>query len=121
MYRTHVDDAAATTGSVHVRQTRLGRQKGAIEVDTGEFFPVLEAEFLEWMHDLQTGVADQNVDATKGSNARVDAIVHGPFDGHIHRHAESLAACGFDLGDNSIGRRSVQIGDRYPRALPGKR
>jgi hypothetical protein len=39
------------------RQTRLRRQKRAVDVDRQHCFPFGVAEFFDGMHDLDTGVA----------------------------------------------------------------
>ena len=75
------------------------------------FFPVGEAELLNRMNDLDAGIADQDVDVAKC----LDACLHGCVDlhliGNIHRYADRLATCIFDLCGGLFGCLLVQIGD----------
>ena len=79
-----------------------------------------EWEFLDRMHDLDAGVADQHVDAVPcayhGDDGRVDLLLVGD----VHRDRQRLAAFGGDLVRDRLSRRLVQIGDRDARALGGE-
>ena len=48
----------------------------------------------------------------KAADDRGDAGVDRLLVGHVHRHADRLAARGLDLGGGRVGRVLVQVGDR---------
>ena len=64
------------------------------------------------MHDLNAGVADQHIDATKRCDHRGDPIVDCLLAGDVHRDSERLAACCPDLARRRVGGALVEIGDR---------
>src|SRR5262245_51255245 len=60
VYRTHVDDAAAIL-LVHLAQCRASGKEGPVEMNRKHLFPLREVKFHEWRDDLNSGVADEDV------------------------------------------------------------
>src|SRR5687767_1965009 len=65
------------------------------------------------MHDLDAGIAYQDVDAAIGCVHRIDAGVHRGFVGDVHCHAHGDAVCGFDIGRRFVRCVLVEVGDRH--------
>ena len=97
VHRAHVDDAPAAARLVHVRQASLGGEEGAVQVNGEHLLPLSEGEVLDRMHDLDAGVADQDVDATEFGDHRGDTVVDRSLVADIHRHAHRLATACRDL------------------------
>src|SRR6202158_3760511 len=100
-------------------KARSGGQKFAVGGGGEQLFPSLVAEPLDRMHDLNAGVADQHIDATKCRDYRGDAVVDCLLAADVHRDSERLAACGPDLARRRVGGALVEICDRdlgpFPR------
>ena len=58
---THVDDAASTR-LVHVGQACPCREERAVQMNRHHSFPVCEGEVHHGLHDLDAGIADQDID-----------------------------------------------------------
>jgi hypothetical protein len=90
---------------------RQRREEGAVEVDGNHAPPFGEAEVLDRMHDLDAGVADQDVHAAEGGDGALHGCFHLGFAGDVHHHAERLAAAGAQLCGGVLGRLLVEVGD----------
>ena len=84
--------AAAAARLVHVRQAGARGEKCAVEMDREHLLPFGVGELLERMHDLDAGIAHQDVDAAERRDHRRHAGVDGFFVRHVHRDADRLAA-----------------------------
>ena len=104
-----------------VRQTSLGGEECAVEMDREHLLPLGIAEFLQRMHDLDAGVRDQNIDAAERRDRRCDAIVDRLLIGDVHRHTDRLAARRANLSGTRIGGHFVEVGDRHLRAFARER
>jgi hypothetical protein len=74
-----------------VLQAGLGGEEGAVQVDGEHLLPLGELELLDRVHDLDAGIADQDVDAAEGRGASSTAGIHLVFVRHVHRDADRLA------------------------------
>ena len=87
---------------VHLAQRRARGEERAVEMDCQHLLPFREFEFVDRRHDLDAGIADEDVDAAE----RGDRLRHAGFDfgftRDIHRHAERLAADFRDLRRGSV-------------------
>src|SRR6516225_1380004 len=111
MYRTHVNDAATFAGSQHVAHTGSRGEEGSVEMDGHHLLPVRERKALDWMHDLDAGIADEDIDTTVGGNHFFHALLNLSLVGYIHSDGHRLApGLGDFLRDRSC-RRFVQVGD----------
>ena len=101
---------------IHVAQAGPGGQKGAIEVDGEHLFPFGIAEFVDRVHDLDAGIADQDVDAPQLRHAAGHAGDRPRLVRHIHRNAERLAAGRADFfgGAFAASRFRSAIATRAP-------
>mmetsp|Transcript_49009 Transcript_49009/g.115128 ORF Transcript_49009/g.115128 Transcript_49009/m.115128 type:complete len:426 (+) Transcript_49009:554-1831(+) len=116
--RAHVDDGAALATSDHVLHAGAGGQESTVQVDGNHLAPVGVAEVLHRMHDLDAGVAHQDVDAAKvlgaGPHRRVDLGLVAD----IHPNAKGLTPGGSDFVGGLARSVDVQVGDDHIRALP---
>src|SRR5215467_15987293 len=96
MHRAHVDDAAASAGSQHVAHTGPRGEEGTIEMDGQHLLPVREGKAFDWMHDLDTGVADEDIHTPIGGNHLFYALLHLSLVCYIHSDRHRLA---LGLGD----------------------
>jgi hypothetical protein len=55
------------------------------------------------MHELDAGVADQNVDAAVGYIGGVDPGIYSLLDAHVHAHAHRDAARADDVRSRRFG------------------
>src|SRR5262249_56683071 len=111
MYRAHVNDAATFAGSQHVAHTGSRGEEGAVEMDGQHLLPVGERKALDRVHDLDTGVADENIHAPVGGDDFLHASFHLGLVGYVHAHGHRLTTC---LGDFLRDRSSchlVQVGN----------
>src|SRR5262249_24337223 len=96
MYRAHVNDAATFAGSQHVAHTGPRGEEGPVEMDGHHLLPVRERKPLDRMHDLDAGIADEDIDTTVGGNHFFHALLNLSLVGYIHCDGHPLA---LGLGD----------------------
>ena len=65
MNRRDVNDPSAIALLDHLSGRRLGAQERSGQVDGDDLVPMLDGEFDERMFELQSGIVDENVDATE--------------------------------------------------------
>ena len=117
MHRAHIDDAAAATRFVHVRDARARGQERAVDVDREHLLPLGVAELLDRMHDLDTGVADQDIDASESCDDSGDTVVDRSLVGDVHGNTDGLASARPHLVCGRLSGVLVEVGDRQLRAL----
>src|SRR5208337_2612105 len=115
--RTDVKDGAAVALTDHVPQAGPGRQKGPVEVHGQNLPPVGEREVDQWRDVLDTGVADQDVDAAESSGDLVDTGLDLRLVGDVHRDRRRDAAAERDLAHDLLGPAEVEVRDGDFRAL----
>ncbi len=120
VHRAHVDDAAPAALRIHVLDTGLGGEEGAVEVDGQHLLPVRELELFHRMNDLDARIADQDVDAAKGRHAGFNAGVDLLFVRHVHGNANGLPAAGLDFGGGRVSGGLVQVRDHDLGAFLGE-
>ena len=110
MHRSHIDDAAAGALLVHLPQRGARRQEGAVEMDGEKLLPFGEGKVIERRHDLDAGIAHQDVDPAESR----DCLGHAGLDlrliGHVHGDADRAAGAA-ELGRRGIGALLVEIGN----------
>jgi len=80
-------------------------------MDREHLLPLGEGELLDRMHDLDAGIADEDVDAAERIDCRRHAHVDKVFTGDIHRNADGLAAELANLVGRDVRHRLVEVGD----------
>ena len=105
---------------VQVAQDGPRGQKGVIEVDGEQLLPVGEFELLQRRHDLDPGIAHQDVDAPEGLGRGGDPSFDLAFTAHVHRDAQRPSVGRGQLGGCRFGRGRIEIGDHDLRALAGE-
>src|SRR6516165_8760278 len=118
MHRAHVDDAATFAGSQHVAHTGPRGEEGPVEMDGHHLLPVRERKAFDRMHDLDTGVADEDIHTTVGGSHFFHALLHLSLVGYIHCDGHRLALGLDDFLRDRSGRRFVQVSDRDLAAFP---
>ncbi len=101
-----------------MRQAGPGGEEGAVEMDRQHPAPLGEAEILQQVHDLDAGVADQDVDPAPGPRHPLDPGIHLAFVGHVHGDGHDLRPLPAELGRGGLGGGLRQIGDGDLRSLP---
>jgi hypothetical protein len=100
----HVDDAAALL-AIHLPQGGTGRQERPIQMDGEQLLPFCELKLDQRGHDLDAGVADQDVES-------FERLRHAGFNlflvAHVHGDAE-----------RTLGHR-IDLGGRFLRCVPIK-
>jgi len=114
MHAPHENDRTRSLG-MDVRQAGFGGEEGAIEMDGEQFFPVIKGKALHFVSNLNAGVCNQDIHATKGGhhgrNARVDSR-------DIHGHAWAPAGTlGVQFESSGVGSLDVEIRDGCQRTL----
>jgi len=89
----------------------FGGEKRAVQMDREHLLPLGEGELLDRMHDLDAGIADEDVDAAERIDCRRHAHVDKVFTGDIHRNADGLAAELANLVGRDVRHRLVEVGD----------
>src|SRR5215471_8230081 len=84
MHRAHVNDAAASAGSQHVSHTGPRGEERTVEMDSQHLLPVREGKAFDRMHDLDAGIADEDIHTTVGGNHFFHALLHLSLVGYIH-------------------------------------
>src|SRR5271157_6460189 len=107
MDRTDVKDGAAAALPDHVPQAGTGRQEGPVEVHGQDLPPVSEREVDQRGDVLDTGVADQDVDAAESSGDLVDTGIDLRLVGDVHRDRRRDAAAERDLAHDLLGPAEV--------------
>ena len=119
MHGSHVDDAAALL-AVHLAQGGAGRQEGAVQVDGKHLLPFVEIELDERRHDLDAGVADQDVEAPEGFDRLRHSAFHLLLVADIHANPERTFAHRIDLGRGFLRRVLIKIRDDHLCSLAGE-
>jgi hypothetical protein len=91
-----------------------------VQVNGKHLLPIGERKLLDWVHDLDTGIADQDVDAAEGLGGLFDRGVDLLLAGHVDSDADRLGAARLQFGRGGIGRLLVEVGDHDLRALLGE-
>jgi hypothetical protein len=89
----------------------LGGEEGAVEMDGEHLLPLGEWKVLDWMHDLDAGIGDEDVDPAKGLDRLLDPFIDLVLLGDVHADADR----GFLVAQLLRGlRRDIgfQVGDR---------
>ena len=114
-------------GLSQVRQTRLGQQECAPDVDVHHQVELLGRELLGRVGGDGAGVVDADVDAAEVLDGGVDGARHVLFVAHVADHGHALAAGGLDLGDGGVhgaGQLRMRFGglgqQHDVRAAPGR-
>src|SRR5262245_6042707 len=105
MYRAHVNDAATLAGGQHVAHTGLRGEEGTVEMDGHHLLPVRERKAFDRMHDLDAGIADEDIHTSIGGNHFFHALLNLSLVGYIHSdgHPLALGLCDF-LSDRTAAR-----------------
>ena len=64
MHRTHVDEDSGAL-LVHVLDAGFRRQERAVEMDGEQLLPIRKRKILDRVHDLDTGIRNENIDLTE--------------------------------------------------------
>ena len=100
---------------------RLGRQKGAVEMDRQQPLPVGEREIDDRLDDLNAGIADQHIDPAVFRHRVGDAFLDRRLVGHVHarpqRHPGRFALISRAVASAASRLRSAITG---AAALGGK-
>jgi len=99
----------------------FGGEKRAVQMDREHLLPLGEGELLDRMHDLDAGIADEDVDAAERGDRRRNARVDRLFAAHVHGYTDGLAARRANLRCRGFRRRLVEVGDGHLGALAGER
>jgi len=94
-----------------------GGEEGAIELDGQHFLPLLQAEFLHRLDDLDAGIAHQDINAAIGLHRGFDRGVHLVFLRHIDRQPQGGTALACNILGRRLGSFLLQIGDHHLGAL----
>ena len=89
-------------------------------MDRQQLLPFGEFELDDGCHDLDAGVADEDIQRAKRLDDFRGARLHLCFVADIHCHADRPLAVRIDLARGGIGRLLVQIGDGDPGPFAGK-
>ena len=103
---------------VHLPQRRAGGEERAVEMDGEQLLPFGERELVERRHDLDAGIADQDVDAAEG--LRSPSPMPASTCASLVTSIATPIACDaglVDLGGGGIRRLLVEVGDRRLRAF----
>src|SRR6516165_4816270 len=119
MHRADVDDSAVLC-LIHVLEARLCRQEGTVKVDCEHPLPFEERELVDRPHDLDTGIADKNVNSTKALHSSCNAGVDGRLVAYVHLDAHRDAAGSIDLIRGRLRSRQMQVRDHHRCALDGE-
>ena len=100
---------------VHLLQSGAGGQEGPVKVDREQALPILKLELVQRLDRLDTGVADQDIDAAQTLGDLRHAGVDLRLVGHIHLDADGDRLVTEDAGggDRLV---EVEVGDRDFRA-----
>src|SRR5262249_16500308 len=96
---------------------------GAIEMDGQHLLPVREWKAFDRMHDLDAGIADENINTPVRGDDFFHALLNLSLVGYIHSDRDPLALGLGDFLSDRPGRSLVPIGDCDLGAFPreGKR
>ena len=86
-------------------------------MDRQQLLPVREREIDDRLDDLDTGIADQDVDPAVLGHHVGHALLHRRLVHHVHADREGVRALRPDLGRRRVGRIQVQVGDHRNAAL----
>ena len=110
-----------------MRQTRLGQQECAPDVDVHHQVELLGRELLGRVGGDGAGVVHADVDAAEALDRGVDGALHVLFVAHVADHGDALTARGLDLRDGGVhgaGKLRVRFGglgqQHDVRAAPGR-
>ncbi len=116
MDRAHVDDASAFL-LVHLPQRRSRGEERSIEMDRQKQLPLGKIEVDQRRDDLDSGIADQDVQRAERLDNLGGAGIHLAFVRHVHDDADGALAGRVELPGGGLGRLLVEIGNGDLRAL----
>jgi hypothetical protein len=96
---------------VHVLEAGARGQERAVEMDGEHLLPLVVAELLDRLDDLDAGIRNEDVDLAVCAHGRGDARIDLGLAGHVHLHAGRGATGGDDRRGHRIGRIEVEVGD----------
>jgi hypothetical protein len=80
-------------------------------MDRQQLLPLGELEIDDWRHDLNPGIADENVETPQGGHDLSRTRVNLLLVGHVHADADRQATSGIDLGRSRNRRLQIEICD----------
>ena len=110
VHRAHVDDAAALL-LVHLAQRSPRGEERAVEMNCHQPLPFGEFEIDDGRHDLDAGIADEDIEGAECLDHLGGSVVHLLLVGDVHRDADGALAGGVDLARGGIGRLLIEVGD----------
>jgi hypothetical protein len=89
-------------------------------MDRQHLLPLGERKLVDWVNDLDAGVAHEHIDSAELCGYRLDAAGDGLLVADIHGDAHGLPSGRDNFSRRSVCRFAVQVGDRDSGALAGE-
>jgi len=93
-------------------------QERAVQMDCEHLLPFAKRKLVDRLHDLNTGIADENVDRAEALKGCSNANFDSRFIADIHCDCHGATAGAINLVHGRLRRRQLQVRDH--RAPPRK-
>jgi hypothetical protein len=108
---TIASTSGAAVAFVHMPQAGLRGQERTVQVDCQHLLPLAERKLVDWLDDLDAGIADKDVHPAETFDSSGNACFDGRLVAHVHGDAHRGAAGSIDFIRGCLRRRQLQVGD----------